>query len=457
MPARRAESKCLVLRHLRSGRTVTYNRRMPPNHLFERVLHLSAFNADSRAALTTLHAHFAGDFPDCSLALLFVRGQMPGRCRLAGLIGPDGTEHVPNTDPLGEHRTLPLFDDDLASRIVRGTTAHVVEVPPAQRASPLAEVLFAPATVMAIPIANDGTLSHWLAFGSTLAHRFDRADLERVLLHVNLAASLIVRPIALRALTEETERQRREIEGLADIQRLLLPDNPQIEGLQYAVHWQPAATAAGDYYELTNITRFAPPEFLRDGADMWGVIIGDVSGHGAAAAMETVQFDAILRTYQGDGSPGPAPVVSYINKYFFSRRSRGHFMTAFAASYRPDTRTLLYLSAGHPPMLRRRGTRMDLIGEGDQIPLGVLRDHEYRNNEVCVERGDMLVLYTDGIVEARNPRGEMLGIERLQRLIAHGAEDPQNLLHNVVAEVQEHQDGPIGTDDQTLVVLKITE
>jgi sigma-B regulation protein RsbU (phosphoserine phosphatase) len=108
-------------------------------------------------------------------------------------------------------------------------------------------------------------------------------------------------------------------------------------------------------------------------------------------------------------------------------------------------------------MLRRRGTRMDLIGEGDQIPLGVLRDHEYRNNEVCVERGDMLVLYTDGVVEARNPRGEMLGIERLQRLIAHGAEDPQNLLHNVVAEVQEHQDGPIGTDDQTLVVLKITE
>src|SRR5689334_16496821 len=230
---------------------------MPPNHLFERVLSLSAFNADSRAALLALHAHFAGEFPDCSLALLLVSGQPVGRCRLAGLIGPDGTEHVPNADPLGEHRTLPLFDDNLAARIARGITAHVVEVPPAQRASPLAEVLFAPATVLAIPIANYGRLSHWLAFGSTLAHRFDRADLDRMLLHVNLAASLIVRPLALRALTRETERQRREIEGLADIQKLLLPDNPQIRGLEYAVHWQPAATAAGDYYELTNITRFA--------------------------------------------------------------------------------------------------------------------------------------------------------------------------------------------------------
>jgi sigma-B regulation protein RsbU (phosphoserine phosphatase) len=428
------------------------------NHLFERVLNLSAFNADSRAALTTLHAHFGGDFPDCSLALLLVRGQQAGRCRLAGLIGPDGTEHVPNIDPTGEQRSLPLFDDELAARLVLGTTAHVIEVLPRQRASPLAEVLFSPAAVLAIPIANDGALSHWLAFGSTLAHRFDRADLERVLLHVNLAASLIVRPIALRALTEETARQRREIEGLADIQRLLLPDNPQIRGLEYAVHWQPADTAAGDYYELTNITRFGPADFERDGADMWGVIVGDVSGHGAAAAMETVQFDAILRTYQGGGEQptGPAGVISYVNKYFFSRRSRGHFMSAFAAAYRPDTRNLLYLSAGHPPLLHRHG-QVELVGEGDQIPLGVLRDHEYRNNSIRVERGATLVLYTDGIVEARDLRGEMFGIERLKSLVAHGAEDPHSLLHNIVAELHAHQDGPIGSDDQTLVVLKITE
>jgi len=427
------------------------------NHLFERVLNLSAFNADSRAALSTLHAHFGGEFPDCSLALLLVRGQAPGRCRLAGLIGPDGTEHVPNIDPIGEQHTLPLFADALAARIADGTAAHVVEVPPAQRGSPLAEILFSPATVLAVPIANSGEHTHWLAFGSTLAHRFDRADLERVMLHVNLAASLIVRPLALRALTQETERQRREIEGLADIQKLLLPDNPQIRGLEYAVHWQPAATAAGDYYELTNISRFAPPEFSHPSADMWGVIVGDVSGHGAAAAMETVQFDAILRTYRANGLPGPAPVISYVNKYFFSRRNRGHFMSAFATSYRPDTRTLLYLSAGHPPLLRRSGDSVELVGEGDQIPLGVLRDHEYRNNSIRVERGETLVLYTDGIVEARDARGVMFGIDRLKALVAAGADDPETLLQDVVAQVHAHQDSAIGADDQTLVVLKITE
>src|SRR6185436_2559549 len=240
-------------------------------------------------------------------------------------------------------------------------------------------------------------------------------------LHVNLAASLIIRPIALRSLTRESERQRREIESLADIQKLLLPDNPQIRGLDYASHWQPAETAAGDYYEMSNLTPFAPPDFVPTGDDVWAVIVADVSGHGAAAAMEAAQFDAIMRTYRGDGPAPPAGALSYANRYFFSRRNRGHFMTVFAALYRPDTRILSYLSAGHPPMLLRRNGgfarpimeseaqfgpavtdsgnvpiaagvsarpimaveagAVISLGESDQIPLGVLRDYEYSNNE----------------------------------------------------------------------------
>lgn len=427
-----------------------------PASSFERILSLSAFDGDSRAALRALHRHFATDFPDCSLALLLVRGQTPRRCRLAGLIGPDGTEHVPNLDPNGEHDELPPFDDSLAQRIVENAAPHVVAVAPVDRALPLAQALFAPAAVLAVPVANAGERTHWLVFGSTLARRFDSTDLDRILLHVNLAASLIVRPLALHALTRESERQRMEIESLADIQKLLLPDNPQIDGLEYAVHWQPAATAAGDYYEMSNLTELAPPEFPRGGADMWGVIVADVSGHGAAAAMEAVQFDAILRTYKADGGPPPAGAVTYANRFFFSRRSRGHFMTVFAILYRPDTRILSFLSAGHPPLLLRSGDGVQLLGESDQIPLGVLRDHEYRNNEATLNRGDMLVLYTDGIVEARNRDGLMFGLERLRDLTAASSDSPQILRDSIVAAVQAHQENAIGSDDQTLIVLRIT-
>ena len=105
---------------------------------FERILSLSAFDGDSLAALSALHGHFAADFPDCSLALLLVRGQAPWRCRLAGLIGPDATEHVPNLDANGERSELPTFDDALASRIVENAAAHVVAVAPIERALPLA-------------------------------------------------------------------------------------------------------------------------------------------------------------------------------------------------------------------------------------------------------------------------------------------------------------------------------
>ena len=433
-----------------------------PRSTFDRVLNLSAFDGDSRAALRAMHAHFAQDLPDCTLALLLARGQVAGRCRLAGLIGPDGTEHVPNLDPAGERVTLPLFEDELASRIVAASVPHVLALEPVKRGQPLAQALFAPAAVLAIPLANSGELTHWLVFASSLASRFARVHLEQLLLHVNLAASLIIRPIALRSLARQSERQRREIESLADIQKLLLPDNPQISGLDYAWHWQPAETAAGDYFEMSNLTPYAPADFHPTGNDVWGVIVADVSGHGAAAAMEAVQFDAIMRTYRGEGPAPPAGALTYANRYFFSRRNRGHFMTVFAVLYRPDTRTLSYLSAGHPPMLlRRRGALpgsadVSNLGESDQIPLGVLRDYEYSNNEVSLEPGDLLVLYTDGITEARDRDDRMFGSDRLRELVAAGPDSPRALCDSIIAEVTAHQGGPIGDDDQTLIVLRIT-
>ena len=176
----------------------------------------------------------------------------------------------------------------------------------------------------------------------------------------------------------------------------------------------------------------------------------------AASAMEAVQFDAILRTYKGDGEPPPpAGALTYANRFFFSRRSRGHFMTVFAVLYRPDTRTLSFLSAGHPALLHRRDSFVQLLGESDQIPLGVLHDYEYRNNEISLEPGDLLVLYTDGITEARNRHGEMFGTKRLHELVCAGPASPQILCDSIVNAVQVHQENIIGSDDQTLLVLKI--
>jgi sigma-B regulation protein RsbU (phosphoserine phosphatase) len=131
-------------------------------------------------------------------------------------------------------------------------------------------------------------------------------------------------------------------------------------------------------------------------------------------------------------------------------------MTVFAMVYRPDTRVMGYLSAGHPPVLHRRGRDVRLLGEGDQIPLGVLRDYEYHNNEVVLDDGDLLLFYTDGFTEARDRHERMFGVERLRELFASSGNRPDEVRDGIVAALAAHQGAPIGTDDQTLIVLRIS-
>ncbi|MEP7041811.1 MAG: PP2C family protein-serine/threonine phosphatase [Dokdonella sp.] len=421
----------------------------------DRILRLSAFDGDTAAALRAIHAHFSARFPDCSLALVLVRDLPQGQCRLAGLIGPDGREHVPNVDPFGERSTLPLFDDALTAKMFGETAPRSLRVAPTEFALPFVQALLSPAALIGIPLVNTGAVNHWLVFGSSFHPRFDHVDREALLLEANLATSLIVRPIVTRALRNETARQREAIEGLADVQRLLLPDNPLIRGLEYAVHWQPAETAAGDYYDLVLLTQHAPPEFPRDRYDTWAITLADVSGHGAAAAMEAVQFDAILRTYQGDEESGPAGALTYANRYFFSRRQRHHFLTAFSLLYRPDLGRATYVAAGHPPLLHKHGNEVIARGTGEQIPLGILRDHQFENRTFSVAVGDVLVLYTDGIIEARDRVQRPFGDDRLSALVAGGPSDASALLALLRDEVIAHQGNPLGVDDQTLIVLRI--
>lgn len=246
-----------------------------------------------------------------------------------------------------------------------------------------------------------------------------------------------------------------EIESLADVQRMLLPDNPQIRGLRHAVHYQPARVAAGDYYDLMPLSRFMPDDWAdRHARDAFGVMIADVSGHGPAAAMEAVQFDAILRTYRADEPPfGPAGALTYANRHFFSRRPRRHYMTVFGALYRPDLGTLSWCSAGHHPALLRRGNDVRLIGEDGDIPLGIDRDTRFSNHESAFEPGDLLLLCTDGVLEATDADGVAFGMQRLAALFRQSPEDANAILDAVVAALQAHQGGALGSDDQTLIVL----
>ena len=245
-----------------------------------------------------------------------------------------------------------------------------------------------------------------------------------------------------------------EIHSLADVQRLLLPDDPVIRGLRYAVHYQPADVAAGDYYDLMALSEDDHPP---GAPDLWGAMVGDVSGHGPAAAMEAVQFDAILRTYRGDEPPGgPAGALTYANRYFFSRRQRRHFMTVFAALSKPAERVLEYVSAGHPPALLRRGDRVLRLGEDGDIPLGIDRQYRYANSACEFLPGDVLLVFTDGVHEATDARGARFGIERIESLLRQSPAEPAAIVQRLREALFAHQGGALGTDDQTVIVLQQT-
>lgn len=241
-----------------------------------------------------------------------------------------------------------------------------------------------------------------------------------------------------------------EIHSLADVQRLLLPLDPRIRGLRFAVHYEPAAVAAGDYYDLMPLG-----EAASEAPDTWGVMVGDVSGHGPAAAMEAVQFDAILRTYRGDEEPGgPAGALTYANRYFFSRRPRRHFMTVFAALSTPAERVLDYVSAGHPPALLRRGAVVMRLGEDGDIPLGIDRHYRFANSRCEFLPGDVLLVFTDGVHEACDARGARFGIERIEALLRQAEPEPAAVVDAIRRQLFAHQGGARGQDDQTLIVLR---
>lgn len=418
----------------------------------DRLLDLAGFRGDADAAFRALRGCVVHGVADVGVAMLHATGLPEGQARLAGLIAADGSEVLPGHDADHSGGRLPRFDDLLAARCVASDAPLQVELAARERGLPLAQALLGPASLLVLPVDDRDRTGYRLVLTSTRPQRFAAVDHGLLWRECRLAFAIVA------AGFRETvvEHQQQTITGLAEIQRLLQPADPAIRGVSFAVHWQPADTAAGDYYDLMNLSHLYA-DFVDRGVDAWGVMMADVSGHGAAAAMEAVQFDAILRTYGGTEEPGgPAGALTYANRHFFSRRQRPHFLTVFGAGARPDVGGLRFVNGGHLPALRRRDGAIDWLGRDDEagIPLGILRDHRWHNVDTELRGGDLIVLYTDGIVEARDRHGAMFGSERLAQCVLDGPDEPEAVLARVREALFEHQDAEVGHDDQTLLVLR---
>lgn len=244
----------------------------------------------------------------------------------------------------------------------------------------------------------------------------------------------------------------RELKVVGDIQRSLLPrELPTIPGFELAAYYQTSARAGGDYYD------FFP---LHGGG--WGVFIADVSGHGTPAAVLMAITHAIAHAQPGTHKP-PVELLMYLNRHLArSYTHNGTFVTAFYAVLDPKARTLVYSTAGHnPPRLVREGAIISLNEKG-ALPLGIVEDETYAQSQLKLERGDLLLLYTDGITESMAPPAggsrELFSVERLDKLLLDcGGSSAEQCIARIRNELAQFSKDTPQSDDQTLVAIRCSE
>jgi serine phosphatase RsbU (regulator of sigma subunit)/predicted ester cyclase len=241
----------------------------------------------------------------------------------------------------------------------------------------------------------------------------------------------------------ERERVGQELRVARRIQQALLPKElPRLDGWDLVPYYKPAREVGGDFYD------FLPFE---DGNI--GLVIGDVSGKGIAAALVMANTQSVLRAV-AQTSEAPGRLLSQANEVLCTYIPPNMFVTCFFGILDPGSGRFTYANAGHnPPCCRNRGQATDLWATG--MPLGLMPGMAYEENQSVLLPGDGVLFYSDGLVEAHNPKREMLGSPRLRSIVADHVPSASDLNAKVIGELGRFTgDRWEQEDDITLVALQ---
>jgi serine phosphatase RsbU (regulator of sigma subunit) len=253
-----------------------------------------------------------------------------------------------------------------------------------------------------------------------------------------------------RAEAERQEHERRvaqELEIAKRVQARLFPQTkPQLRTLEYAGMCIQAHQVGGDYYDFLNL-----------GQERLGLVLGDVSGKGIAAALLMANLQANLRSQVGIAIDQPERLLRSVNQLFCDNTDDGAFASLFFAEYDDLSARLRYVNCGHLcALLLRTDSSVDRLDATSTL-LGLFKDWDCSVGERQLMSGDTLALYTDGITETFNDADEQFGEERLvHALQRHRNKSPQALLEAIVAEVRKFGPGE-QHDDITLIIARCTK
>jgi serine phosphatase RsbU (regulator of sigma subunit) len=265
---------------------------------------------------------------------------------------------------------------------------------------------------------------------------FNEEDLEVLI----SATTQLARTVELARLYQE----RSDLEAAIRIQKSFLPEErPESEALAFWDYYQAARQIGGDYFDYIPLP-----------GGRLAVALGDVSGKGVAAALLMARVSAAARFCLAT-EPTVPEAVRRLNTILTQHNSADRFVTFLVLEIDLNDFSLTLVNAGHPPLLRRRGAARALSELGDTIvglPLGLF-DRPYEEMKLTLEPGDTMILYTDGLTEARDPQGDFYGIDRLRAVVKDGPEEVPALGEAILDDVRRFAAGRPQSDDLTMVCV----
>jgi len=296
---------------------------------------------------------------------------------------------------------------------------------------------------MVAPIISNDEVIGVFDLESDELDAYSQDDLEVLMLLASQVA-IIIEKVMLHEQLIEKKRMEAQLEVARQVQLELLPSgDPELTGYDISAYNFPSEEVSGDYYDWVSIYE-----------DQIAIVIADVSGKGVPASLLMAFLRASLRaaTHIGYATHISMAKVNYL---LWESIERNQFVTAFYGIMDGLNRTLSFSNAGHnPPLLVEASGKHRFIERGG-LPLGMFRDTRYHEYYLSFNRGDVLILYTDGATEARNPSGEEFGRERLAEAVkANSTLNARDLIASLQQEVLTWTDGVGAADDVTFFVIK---
>ena len=388
--------------------------------------------------------------PVDGLISLSTRDLEPGRYRITRLAVDDLEGLERPVDTWSGRHDIPIHETGFLSDLVRNGEVSLHRDLEVLDDPVLGTSLRRFRSAIAIPLLDDGQARNWVVYFKEDAEGMSIEELAERTLRSNLMGGTVRQLRAKEEVRAANDAMHREVDRIAEIQRSFMPRSvPEIPGWSLAGRFETSGVAGGDLWTVRR---------LED--DRIAILVADASGHGPAAAVMAAMTHAVFHSADCvDLDPGC--MGRRINEYLTRWQTSGDFVTAILAILDPATGTFRYIRAGHPPaLLRTAGDRDEPRIQGlDRVggpPLGILETVEFEAAEIVIEPDETLVLFSDGILEARAPDGTMLGPEGIEEAMLRCPGDARCTLDRIERAVLEFEGDRPREDDQTLVVLHRT-